>query len=421
MLSYGPAVLYGTNDWFTWTLFVFTIPFLPVMLIVREAILVEASKSYKISLRILRDTKYYVAQFIQTDLGLESHLQSVISILLLLLSVSETKTINGLDQLIFNEQILFLPTNVALVISIIWSLYSCIHSHLKGVAKKREYSTTKSFLATLVFASSSIAIRVFSYVLFLTPCLGLFNCLRHLQGEMYPYYNPYFSYVDVNDDEFHFGNATTTLRWSKITRWTYVKPAEVVPPQLTLYTILTISQHLYLLLAMVLLNIVFLLFLKRLTNPEVFKTFSFIDNLVHAVCNCFIPHPMEEWDEGKGSVDDHKSRKTKVFEEMLASILLNFAFNLMLLTPMIFLGLNAFERHDNLVDSIGVFPEEIQAYEQIKLMIIFGYTSLLILTLVQVLSYYLYNGRFHPFAIIVQPQPVFIKNLEDLLDSDIDC
>ena len=158
-------MLYGTNDWFTLTLFMFTIPFFPVMLIVREAILVEASKSHKISLKILRDTKYHVAQFIQTDLGLESHLQSVISIILLLLSVSKTKTINGLDQLIFNERIFFLPTNVALVISIIWSLYSCIHAHLKGVAKKRDYSTTKSFLATLVFASSSIAIRIFSYVL----------------------------------------------------------------------------------------------------------------------------------------------------------------------------------------------------------------------------------------------------------------
>ena len=399
--------------------------------------MIEVSKSHKISLKILRDTKYHVAQFIQTDLGLESHLQSVISIILLLLSVSQTKTISGLDQLIANEQIFYLPTNVALVISIIWSLYSCIHAHLKGVAKKRDYSTTKSFLATLVFASSSIAIRIFSYVLFLTPCLGLFNCLRHLQGEMYPYYNPYFSYVDVNDDSFHFGNAST-VRWSKITRWTYVKPAQVEPPQLTLYTILSISQHLYLLLAMILLNIVFLLFLKRLTNPDVFKTFSLIDNVVHAVCNCFIPHPMEEWDEGKfskvqlskssvvflsgkGSVSDHKSRKAKVLEEMLASILLNFAFNLMLLTPMIFLGINAFERHDILVDSIGVYPEEIQAYDQIKLMIILGYTALLILTLIQVLSYYLYNGRFHPFAIIVQPQPVFIKKLEDLLDSDIDC
>ena len=89
---------------------------------------------------------------------------------------------------------------------------------------------------------------------------------------------------------------------------------------------------------------------------------------------------------------------------MLASILLNFAFNLHLLSPLIILGINVFERHDVIVKSIGAFPEETQAYDQIILMIICGYTSLLILTLIQVLSYYLYNGRFHPFATIVMPE-----------------
>ena len=63
--------------------------------------------------------------------------------------------------------------------------------------------------------------------------------------------------------------------------------------------------------------------------------------------------------------------------------------------------MNIFERHDILVNSIGAFPEEIQAFEQIQLMIALGYSSLLLLTIIQIVSYYLYNGRFHPFAVIV--------------------
>ena len=389
-----------------------------MVLIVREAILDQASKTYKIPLKLLQSIKYHVAQFIQADLGLESHLQTVITTILLLMSVSQTKTINGLEELIWNEKIFYLPTTAALVLSIIWSLYSCIHSHFKGVCRKRVHSTTKSFLATLVFASSSIAIRLFSYVLYLTPCLGLFNCLRHLQGDMYPHYNPYVSYVDT-DDLFYFGNATP-IAWSQITRWTYEKTLDAVPPKISLYTFFTIGQYVYILLIMMTLNTISLMAIKLLINPNVFNSFSFIDNLVHAVCNCFIPSPMEEWDERKGTVSDHQSRQTKVFQEMLASILLNFTFNLLLLSPLIILGINVFERHDVIVKSIGAFPEETQAYDQIILMIIIGYSSLLILTLIQVLSYYFYNGRFHPFAVIVQPQPMVTKRLEDL-DVHSDC
>ena len=37
-------------------------------------------------------------------------------------------------------------------------------------------------------------------------------------------------------------------------------------------------------------------------------------------------------------------------------------------------------------------------------MIGLSYSLLLLLTLVQILTYYLYNGRFHPFALIVMPE-----------------
>ena len=376
----------------------------------------------------LKVTKQRIAQSMQNELGFEFHIQTVISTILVLLSVSETSTYHGLEyliQIIWYEQIFQLPTIIILIVSIAWRMLSCIRCYIKIIYLKRDFSTTKSFLTAVVFALVSIMIRILSYVLFLTPCLGLFGCLRHLQGEMYPHYNPYFSYVDLNDD-FYFGNATTyknssyttTHKWSQITRWTYLKPGEAESPGLEIYTILTIEHHFYLLFAMVLLNTVLLLRIKQGTNPAVFKTLSLIDVLMHAFGNCFIPHPMEDWDEGKGSVSDHQSRKRKVFKEMFASLLLNFAFNFMLLTPLVVLGVNIFERHTILIDTIGAFPEEIKAFEQIIFMIPFGYTSLMMLTLIQLLSYYLYNGKFHPFAIIVQPQCSEVKYLEYITYKD---
>ena len=69
-----------------------------------------------------------------------------------------------------------------------------------------------------------------------------------------------------------------------------------------------------------------------------------------------------------------------------------------------FLGYNIFERHDIIVNSIGAFPEEIQAYEKIQMMIGLGYSIIVFLTIIQVVSYYLYNGKCHPFAMIVMPE-----------------
>ena len=67
-----------------------------------------------------------------------------------------------------------------------------------------------------------------------------------------------------------------------------------------------------------------------------------------------------------------------------------------------------------LLNSIGIFSEEIQAYEKIKLMLILSYTTLVILTIVQVMSYYLYNSKFHPYAMIVMPERTFCQKLAKL-------
>ena len=86
------------------------------------------------------------------------------------------------------------------------------------------------------------------------------------------------------------------------------------------------------------LNILSQILAKRFSNSEVFKSQSWIDLLVHGITCTFIPHPMEEWDEARGTVPMHKLRQGQVWIEMVVSILLNFAFNLTLLTPLVILG-----------------------------------------------------------------------------------
>ena len=396
----GPKVLFGNNGFMYWLAMVLCIPIYPIFLIMRESILVQASKNYKVSLNLLKDAKYHVSQFIQADLGLESHLQSVFAIVFLLLATSSTRTIVGFEVLFENQTTFYLPTKLALSCSILWSLYSCIGSHLKGISKRRDFCPVPSLITILGFTTISIGIRTFCYIFYLTPCFGLWNCLRHLQGEMYPYLQPYEAKVNVSQEMFHFGNAPI-IPWSKITRWNYVGYRDAEPPKYTLYTYFTIEQYFFGLFGVLVLNTIFQIWIKKKTNPDVFYKLSNLDLLIHGISSCFIPQPMEDWDEEQGGIEKHQIRKDLVFKEMFASIILNFGFNALLLSPLTILAVNIFDRHRILVNSIGPFPEEIQAYEQIILMLTLSYGVLVCGTACQVLLYHWYNGKYHPFACIL--------------------
>ena len=192
-------------------------------------------------------------------------------------------------------------------------------------------------MTTLIFASLSTSIRVMAYVLYFTPCLGLFNVLRHYQGEMYPFDQPYGQIVDVSQDRFYFGDAPP-IPWSDITRWNYTGFKEAEPPQLTLYTYFTIEEYFFIFIGTLLFNIMLQLISMRLTNPEAFQKLSCLDKLIHAITSSFIPHPMEDWDEGNGTIAMHKTRKRAVWKEMFSSMVINFLVNAALLAPLIHLG-----------------------------------------------------------------------------------
>ena len=313
------------------------VPFYPIYFMIQEVVLTEASKDYIVPLDTLTEAKYYMAQYAQVDIGLESHFQLIIAITLLLLANSQTNAISGLETLFENERLFYMNPKVALGISISWSLFSCIKSQIKGMAKKRQHATTMANVLLLIFTSTSIALRVFSSTLYLTPALGLFNTLRHLQGEMYPYWDPYFRPGDINNSVFYFGKAPP-MNWTQITRWNYIERENAEPPQTTLYTYFTIEQYLGAFICILALQFVFHLALKILTNPLVFKKLFWIDCVIHSITCCFVPCPMEEWDSEKGTVAMHKARKNLVLKEMLAAMLLNFCVNLFILTPLIILG-----------------------------------------------------------------------------------
>ena len=338
LLQHGPSHHFQDSGIMKKVAMFLLLPFYPIYFKIQEVLLKEASKEYFISVKSLEETMYYSAQFFQVEIGLESHLQLVISITLLLLANSQTNTITGLEVLFEKETLFYLNAKLALILSISWSLISCIISHIKGISKLRQHSTKIASVLLLGYTSASIALRVFSCVLYMTPAFGLFNLLRHLQGESYQFKDLYYYPEDINDFKFHFGNATP-INWTLVSRWTYNESGTAQPPQLSLYTLLSIEQYLGIFWGIFAIQFALQLLMKIVNNPLVFQKLSWIDCTIHIILCQFMPLPMEEWDMEKGTVAMHKARKDLVFKEMRASILLNFCFNLILLTPLIILGM----------------------------------------------------------------------------------
>ena len=125
--------------------------------------------------------KHHLYQFIKLDIGVETMMQLTGQMILLLNALSETSTNHGLDQ-IFREgsDVLY----VLLSFSMLWSLKSCIFSNLTAMSAKREHFPMVSKLFAGLYTFFSCTCKVLTMVIFFTPALGLFSCLRHLQVVM---------------------------------------------------------------------------------------------------------------------------------------------------------------------------------------------------------------------------------------------
>ena len=66
-----------------------------------------------------------------------------------------------------------------------------------------------------------------------------------------------------------------------------------------------------------------------------------------------------------------------------------------------FTGHKISKRHNLLYETIGVLPEEIEAYKNIIFFMVFSILAMVICTLIEVISFCLYNNKLHPFKNIL--------------------
>ena len=152
------------------------------------------------------------------------------------------------------------------------------------------------------------------------------------------------------------------------------------------------------------------------------STVTLWEKLVHAIQKSHLPFPFANWHEGKGSCLDHIKRKKLGEKEVLTATVVNLAFNMVMLIPLVILCkiknlLNHFissflqknisdqgisVRHNQLNEYLGVLDMEQECYDRSKLFAWGFFPTWIMMSIFQTVFFYLANGKFHPLAAILK-------------------
>ena len=344
LLLTAPQLLVGKRDTICQKIILVPIiPLQPLFLLIRLKMTLIQRKYYSLSMFRKRLPNYTLlknnsTKYIRSILGLETTFQLIVLLVLQFYAVSQTRTSQGLEQLFEQESILFIDPKTFLIITTIWTVISSTKSHISS-SSSRDYFPTKSKIVLAVFAGCSLIMRVSSVILYFTPSLGLFNVLRHLQGEMPPYQVPLSFPPELlkHLNRFEFGNAPPLL-WSDVTRHNYTGNGVSIPITVSYYTYFTMEQYFMYFWVILGLQSLLIIILKAVINWQIFKKQHWLDLMMHALENSHVPFPMEDWDELKGDVKEHEIRAAKVMIEMASVMFVNLVTNAFFLSPMIILG-----------------------------------------------------------------------------------
>ena len=297
------------------------------------------------------DFKRTLNRHIKMELGLETVYQLAITLILLLLSYSETPVEKGL-MTVFNAGLEPLAISL-LIASTILSAISFTSSHCKVLNVCREHFPFMSRLVASLYSLCGLITRVVAMIMYFTVPLGLLSILRHWQGEQLPWSQ--YTLDFVTQEGLMFLGDNEGFVWNEVDRWIkngslFVpnRDGEMTPnpdyfiaaPDVTLYIGLSWHPYLYIFFAYVVIH-TFVIFITKYMLCHVFKYgFNLLDKLIHSLENTNLPFNCREWDDGTGDAEEHRRRMRLNWKEGLVIIIINAVFNTSLLIPLYYLGIN---------------------------------------------------------------------------------
>ena len=147
----------------------------------------------------------------EMELSVEVMGQVMVPLIMILLESSKTKTVSGLESVFKTDPLQLpllpeIPAKNILILSVIVSLKTAIFTFLKMKSIKRDSFVPFTGKLILFFrATVGLSVRLSSYLLFLTPYLGLGGILAHHWTDTLPF-NP----KDSIGEAFYLKNSTLT-------------------------------------------------------------------------------------------------------------------------------------------------------------------------------------------------------------------
>ena len=294
----------------------------------------DTNKLSKLTLLLLQ-MEVHRKKMIKIDMAFENTNQMFFNILLVLFSISETRTETAFESL-FNQEgkddtfgisnlTIFMVSTVASFLSFL-NLFTTAHA---------SYWPWKSKMFVGVYCTMNLVLRLFTMILYFTPTLGLLNILRHYQAERLPFINDHAKY-DFSKDHLYFGSADP-VAWRDISHVNYSDPSSPTPPSSSLYTGLD-SKIFFTIFISGWVFQIFCIWLHNFFISNIFRKFSIFDQIMHAFQSVITPFSSKDWADGEGNCKEHVKRMKIMDKEVVGTIKINAIFQFLHILPLAYLG-----------------------------------------------------------------------------------
>ena len=170
-------------------------------------------------------------------------------------------------------------------------------------------------------------------IFFFAPCLGLFNIFHILKPEQIPFkIRREFPSMTKPDDEIALFNVSETIYWKDLDRNDYTDPNNPIPPDYTVYTLMSIKTTFFCFIGLSLIHFAATFLVKKKTVRDFWTNKKFA-KFIHLLECLNISSPYRDWDDGEATVEEHRERFKQVRTEMIWSFILNIVVSILHLIP----------------------------------------------------------------------------------------
>ena len=276
--------------------------------------------------------------------GYEVIIQVTVQALILLIGRTQTSTTGGFET-IFEQDTLGMHPDNAFILSITWSIFSCVTTHTKLIAAEKGFCPMTSKIFVFLWGTFAIIRRIFGLIALFIPSMGLFNLLHHWKYEQIPFrirleYAKRFPIKP--DDKIALYGLNETIYWSELDRWDYSNQVNPEPPHYSRYTLLSLKYTFITLLVFSMVHFLAIYTIKYFTSNDFNQEQHRTNKIIHVLENINFSTPFKDWDHGDFSVNEFRKRYLNLKKEMIATFTLNFFFTIIMMVPLWFCGMYIF-------------------------------------------------------------------------------